>query len=438
MKLIYELLITIFLTCIITFIYQNQARTLINNGKGYDGFYYYKICENIQKEKNPIVGEAPFINRVGTFWLISNFSSYSKYNLLKSAEIVNYTGGFLTILLLVIWLRIYIKTYSVRLILTLLFCTCWFLPLRIVKFYPMTSDPWGAFWFLLGLIMLNLLFRALNEHKNKLFYLFLFSIIVSIGTLFRESNIILAFSILFYDDPIRYKSIFKLNFVKNVIFKRSLLIKLFFVSISVLFTITIKFLTNRYIEKSNFTNYSYLDSIVHWFYLKSLPQFLLGFFLAYGPIISILPFIKDNKTFLLKNQSLSFLLICGFGLSYIGGSDTERILYYLTFPIILVLIGISIKNLLLSNQKWYLILILILQTIAYRLFWLTPDFEYNNKIHILAFFNLIGNKFPHLFLYSQHGNIILNTILLIQYIFILFLSSYIIKNKIELKTPFSK
>jgi hypothetical protein len=286
--------------------------------------------------------------------------------------------------------------------------------------------------------MLHVLLKALNENANKLIYLFLFSIIVSIGTLFRESIIILAFSVLFYDDPIRFKSIFKLNIVKNVIVLKSILIRLFFVSVPFILTISIKFFANRYIENSKFSNYSYFDAAIHWFYSKSLPQFLLGIFLTYGPLISLLPFIKEVKTFLIKNQSLSFLLISGFGLSYIGGSDTERILYFLTFPIILVLIGISVKNLIISNQKWYLILILILQTIAYRLFWKIPDVEYKNKIEVFAFFNLVGNKFPHHYLYSQHGNIIVNTILLIEYIFLLFLSSYIIKNKIELKTPFSK
>jgi hypothetical protein len=169
MKIAYEILIISILFFCICFIYKDQPRNTINEGKGHDGTWYYNIAEQVQQGVVPVVGEKPFIKRIGNFFLIGKFSKYSGSNLLDSALYVNLFGALITAILLIFWLRIFINTFWVRSLLIFLFMMAWFVPLRGSFFMPMGSDSWGGAWFVGGLLLLNNV-RKSYDSNHRLFW----------------------------------------------------------------------------------------------------------------------------------------------------------------------------------------------------------------------------------------------------------------------------
>jgi hypothetical protein len=441
MKRIYEIVYTTALFFIICFIYQGQQRITLNDGKGWDGAYYYKITKQIENGKNPIEGDLPFIKRIGTHYLVGTYSKITETNLLDSAFLINLSGTFITVILLMFWLRIFIDVFWIRALLLFLFMMAWFVPLRYLFFYPMITDAWGCVWFLAGILLLHSIRKSYNN-KNQIFWqVCAFSVVVSLGCLFRESNTVLAIALFFIYNPLKYLNISSKTFtISHGIKFLKQMWNLYFVKQSLIFFIPIIFivLVNKVV--SNFTvinmgEYSYIKTVFSWFYTKSLPQYLLAIFIAYGPLILLVPFFyKQFKSIFLEKQELLILLIVALIFGFIGGSDTERILFMSSFPIIFVLIGLSIKNIFYSTQRWWFYVLFILQTIAYRFYWYLPDYPSEIEHSPIPFFGFMSSHFQNLYLYSHHGNYILNTILLMEYLLLFIVTLYIIHNKVVFKS----
>ncbi len=441
MKRAYEIVFITALFIVICFIYKGQQRVTLNNGQGWDGSYYYKITEQIQQGENPIVGDLPYIKRIGTHFLVGTYSKITGIDLLDSALLINLIGTFITVILLMFWLRIFIDVFWIRGILLLLFMMAWFVPLRFLFFYPMTTDAWGSVWFVGGLLLLHFIRKSYNNSKNIFWYVLAFSVVVSVGSLFRESNSVLALALFFIFNPLKYLNISSktitlshgVKFIKQIW-------NLYFVKQSLIFFIPIIFIGLINIIVSNFTvinisGHFYIATAFFWFCKKSLPQYLLGIFIAYGPLILLVPFFyKQFKSIFLEKQELLILLIIALIFGFIGGSDTERISFMSSFPIIFVLIGLSIKYIFYSTQRWWLYALFILQTIAYRFYWSLPDYPSEIKHVPIPFISLMSNHFQNLYLYSQHGNYLLNTILLIEYLLLFMVTFYVLHNKVVFKS----
>jgi len=435
MKLAYEIIIVSLIFFLICLLYKNQQRISHNNGKGWDGVSYYKMAEQYRDGATTVTADMPFVKRIGTPFLIGNYSRITGTSLLESALIVNLAGVFVLVILLVFWLRRFINVFWIRLLLCLLFLIAWHAPLRYSFLIPLTTDAWAAVWLVTGLLLLNRLHKYQSENNKVLLPgIIALSIVTSIGILFRESNIALALAAPFILNPLKNwdfnQNIFKvsgwLNFIKKTVlmyWKRNSL--LLFLPLLFAFLITIGI--NKLVVPAS--GWSVLKTTIDWFYEKSLPQFLLGIFIAYGPVLVLVPYyFKSYKTIFFDRQDLSvlFLIFLLFGL--IGGTDTERILYMSSFPIIFIMIGISIKQLYASPQRLWLVVLLILQTLAYRFYWLTPDYLTERKGIPIPFFTLLGNKFEYLYLFSEFGHHILNTLLLIEYIVLFIMTGFIVNN----------
>lgn len=423
---------TVIITALFTavcFIYCGQQRISFNNGQGWDGVSYYKIIEQIQQGKNLVAGELPYIKRIGTHFLVGTCSRITGKDLLTTALLINLLGTFITVLLLSRWLRLYIDSFPIRGLLIILFITAWFTPLRFSFFYPMTTDSWGAAWFIGSLLLLHRIRKSYNQQLQTWWTLPAYSLVVAIGYLFRESNVILIVTPFFLINPLKY-----FNLLSPVTSIRQLIVA-YRGKISFLWLLPAILLGCTHMLASSYTTiipsgYSYIKIMAHWLYYKSTVEYTLGLCIAYGPLLLLLPFFyKHYKHILIEQQELLFLLFVALILGWTGGSDTERITYMSSFPIVLVLMGICIKNIFNSTHRWWFYVLLVLQTIAYRFYWHLPDYPNATTTRPLPFFTYIGTDFQNLFLYSRHGDYLLNCFLLIEYLILLVLTFNILNNK---------
>ncbi len=434
MKRIYEVLLISAGFLIICFVYRGQHRATIN--PGWDASYYYSITEQIQKGTTPVAGELPFIKRIATPYLIARMSDMTGMSLLDSALGINLLGTFVTTLLLLCWLGIFFKESWTRVLLCFIFMMAWHVPLRFSFYNPMTTDAWGAAWMMAGLLILQLVrkFYANRRTRAWIAYLLVYSLVIGVAALFRESNAILCvlpceLNIVSATPPLTRG----INILRKTVrtffnWKTALLL------IPVLFVLGAAMFIKRFIVVTDPENYSYIWTAISWLYLKTLPEFVLGILIACGPLILLVPFFYGKyKSLLRERQELWVLLIVSLLLGLIGGSDTERILFMTGFPVVLILIGISIRQVFYSTQRWWFYLLLVLQSISFRFFWSLPDYPGVNPHAPIPFFGIAGSHFKYLNLYSRFSNYYLNCILLLQFLLLFLATWYVLRNKTVLR-----
>ncbi len=439
MKLIYEIFIITTLFLAICLIYSGQQRIPVNNGKGIDGAFYYNMAAQFNQGINPVVERMPYIKRVGTPFLVSIYSKISGTDLLKSSLFVNLTAIFITVILLSFWLKIFIEVFWIRLLLCFVFMMTWHVPLRFTIYYPMLSDAWAAVWFMGGLLLIHYIRKSSDDNsKTKYLYLLAFSFITAIGSLFRETNAVLAIVVFLIINPFKNLGISSKNMTISYLFQTiKKIVNLYSLKpnlilfLPAIMVILINLIATNFIEIKPH-DYSYIRAVFYWFYKKSLPEFLLAIFISYGPLILLIPFFfRQYKLFLFERQEMPTILILALFFSLTGGSNTERVFFMFSFPVIFVLIGLSIKDIFNSSQRWWLYILLGLQTIACRFYWSIPVLSVEKKF--FPFFSLIGSDFSDSYLYSNYGGTILNSVLLFQYIFLLIITWYILHNKVNFR-----
>lgn len=436
MKLFFELLICLGLFALVGFIYSSQPRISCNDGKGWDGVTYYNMATQFQQGSPKIAGDVPFVKRLGTPYLVSKYADYTGKDILTSARDVNLAGAAIVLFLLALWLRRFLSKAWIRISLCILYLLAWHGPLRFLFYYPFISDVWGVAWLIASLLLMDMT-------KKKWLYtgtispvlIGLLSLSIFIGIFFRESNAFLALAALFIINPFSaFKAggnIFQptqyLQFIsdsiRNYFNKKNILIFL-----PLVLAIAATYVGGQLIVNTNVEGYSYIKTMMQWFYEKSIPEFILAIFIAYGPLVVLVPFyFKFYKSLLIQRQELTVLLLLALLFGYIGGSDSERIVYMSSFPIVFILIGICMEQIGRSKAAWWLAVLCLLQLLAYRVAWFIPDCVAPTLKKPLPFFTLMGQNFEYTLLYSGFGNYALNTILFIQYVFLLVATGILVK-----------
>ncbi len=438
-----EYFITILLFISICYTYSGQQRISHNEGQGWDGKHYYIATKQIQQGQYSITAKQPFANRYANHFIIGKYAKLTNTNILDSALIVNLIGAFITVLLLIPWLRLFLLTGWVRILIMSMYMLTWHVSIRELFHQPMGSDAWGTTTLVAALLLLNSIRNVHFRGKPILSRVILFSIVVSIGTLFRESMAAFAVAIFFICNPL---SVIKIQigdkFLSNIVqplwnlYNKKITLLFFIPFLSIIIT---KFFISFLVVPTSNDSYSYIQALARWFYTKTPAEFLTGIFIAFGPLLVIVPFyFKYYRNIFMAKQELILLLMASVFAGYFGGGDTERILYFSSFPMVFIAMGISIEKLYYTANRWWLFVIIGLQTFAARVYWYLPDFPNNFDNIPIPFFGLLGNKFPYLYLYSNHGNIYVNTLLLMEYMLLFAVTFFILKNyKIRLTHIFT-
>jgi hypothetical protein len=289
-----------------------------NDGKGWEGVGYYQVADQFIEGKQ-VAAEGPYVYWIGTPLLVSLLNIK---DIFLGFQIVNTIANLLTLFLLWFWLRLHLKDRRVRVGLCLLFLLQWDTPVHWLYFFPAHTDPWLWTFLLAGLICLH----SLAQTTNTLRWLLALGCLSTVGVVFREVALVLPIVLLFLHTPLRRLGQgWKLQ-SPPVVFFAPLLCALFalvLVRVSVIQT----------------DDYSFTRTAVQWIRTKSVLSYLHGWMLAYGPVI-FLPvlFFKQTLAFLRQSQWMTVYLFFFALMGYIGGSDTERLLYW-SMPVVFLLIG---------------------------------------------------------------------------------------------------
>lgn len=381
-----------------------------NNGKGFDGVFYYEIAQQITNDIAPHT-DAPFVYRVGTPFLASLFF---KESLVIGFKIINIVANLLSTILLILWLRLYLHDFRIRVFLVILFITQWHGPIRFVYFYPVSSDPWLYVFLLLGLI-------GIHKFKNRpdLGNTTLLGLVSLIGVMFREVVLVVSVALIFSTNPIprihgNLRSWFNLGM-------QQVRPRLIHVLHPLLFGIAGAIAVRCMVSQTN--DYSFIKSTISWAYNKPLLSYIQAYFVSYGPVIMI-PVVYWRRTinFLWANQSMLVYLVGFMVLAWVGGSDTERFLFW-GMPIVYLLVGrVMQEKVTVWKSLWFVIFALLSQLVSQRICWTIPDYA-NGFLVPIPVLTIPSSRFNYLDLWSYHGRRIIQFISLIEYLLVAIVGS---------------
>jgi len=381
-----------------------QLHITLNGGRSFDGLYYYQVAEQISNGEKPS-SEAPFVYRIGTPLMVAYFF---KNDLLNGFKVINIIGNVFSVVLFALWLRLFLKDWRIRTLLVGLFITAWHGPIRFTYFDPVYTDPWLFVLLLIGLIGIQKL-----KTKPNTGVVILLGLLSFVGVVFREMFLIIPIALAFTANPIPPFRVMATSLADLRIFqviKRPNYQFLFPLVLGILGI----FLVRSVVFQTN--DYTFIKTAIDWLYDKQISTYVHAYFITYGLLI-ILPIYswRTTKKFLAENQHLLIFLLGFMLIGWIGGSDTERFLYW-AMPVVYLLIGFAIqKNKDLLNSPLLILLLLGCTICSQRLFWTVPDFPNNFKTP-LPILSILSNKFQYLDLWSWFGERTLMLISLSEYL----------------------
>ena len=347
-----------------------QKPLTYHDGQGWDGVSYFQMAQSIAHHERPsAIG--PFAFRLGTpalvAWLFPG-------NLLLGFKLINLAACLLSTALLTLWLRRFIENPWLRLALIAAYLTQWHAPLRFTAHYAAYTDPW-LFVFCAGRSASNprarpalpnppgypLILRShppslgsregrRSEGRTKPGWVrgelgsWCLALLCLIGALFREAVVAVPLALFLASRGRQWLPL--LGGILGI------------VATHVLATQT--------------DSYSFARTVGQWAYNKPLPVYVHGLFIAFGPAL-VLPiyFWRTAAEWLKRQPVLAWTLAIFLVLGWVGGSDTERIVYW-AMPIVYALFGAILE--VHALPKGFLVVLATLQLLSHRVFQTLPDF----------------------------------------------------------------
>jgi hypothetical protein len=374
-----------------------------HNGQSFDGVFYYQVAYQIS-QGSAIRSEGPFVYRIGTPFLVALFSPN---HLLFGFKAVNILANLLAALLFTVWLRLYLDGWRIRILLVALFITQWHGPVRFTYYDPTYTDPWLFVFLLIGLI-------AIQRIKSNPSYLWVagLGLISFVGVLFREIVMILPITLLFITNPLSGWGEIP-NTTPGQKFWKLLKKPYYPFILPVLLGLAGFLWTHRMASQTN--DYSFFKTALDWAYDKPFLTYLHAYFITFGPLI-VLPLFGWRKSlqFLWEHQYLAVFLLGMMFIGWIGGSDTERFLFW-AMPVVYLLIGLFLQENKDRLNSPGLILLLVVSTIcSQRLVWTVPDYP-NSFPTPTPILSILSSRFQYLDLWSFFAARPIQAISFLQY-----------------------
>ncbi|PKL86383.1 MAG: hypothetical protein CVV22_02635 [Ignavibacteriae bacterium HGW-Ignavibacteriae-1] len=378
---------------IVGFTFQKQISQ--NEGKGFDGVYYYQLATDFVNNETP-TAKSPFVYRIGTPYVVSVFFPN---DLMTGFKAINLVFAVFSIFLLLVFLRLYIDDERIIVLLVALYIIYWQAPLRLSIYYPVHTDPASITFMLASLIAVTNIIRDKSKRGN----LILLTLLTGVGVLFREICLVPAMALAFSSFVSLKEQKFALNFPQK---------KQLTYFIPMIIGLLGYFIILLFVNKSD--DSTFFGATLGWLYEKSASKYLHALMMAFGPILILAIYnIRNGIQFLKSEPHLLFFVVAMLLVGWVGGSDTERLLYW-SMPVVYILIGkfLSERGKLLN---WQIIaLIAITQLISTRAFLFIPDYP-NDFSSVIPFLTPLTNEFPLFDLWSWHGNQKMNIFSFIQY-----------------------
>lgn len=321
-----------------------QPAIAVEGGLGWDGAQYARLTA--QCWTAPLAALEPFVYRIGTPCLAALIPAEPRTALFA----VNLAASVLLLFLFAAWLR-RLVTRAIVPWLLVVFAFHWLGPLRYTWWYPTYVDPL-ALCAVVGALLLAARPAA-------------FVAVCAAGALVRETMIVVPcalaagrlISIIGRDGTSGWRAV-----AADLRFRTA--------AIGSIASAAVIVFAHTVVTPES--DYWLLDTALYWAYTKSLPTYTLAWFIAYGPML-VLPLIYRRAAwrFLAGAPEYLVLLVAIASLAWVGGSDTERILWWAA-PIVFVLVGLGAADIDWRQSAAALVVLAVGQAINGRWFLSTP------------------------------------------------------------------
>lgn len=375
-----------------------QRPFLFHGREGWEGVNYLSMARQTAEGRFPIAEEAPTVFRLGAPVLAGLLNRFSGWNLVACFRAVNGVANVLSFALLVVWLRGFLVDWRVRTALALVFLLQWDAPVRWLYFFPPHTDPWMWVFMLAGLLAAERC-RAQQTPGR----IVLVTALTVVGACFREIVLIIGVVLPFIGNPVRPGAVGERW--------RGLWPRLIPLAAGVLTTLVLRHAVRRE------GTYDFAWTALHYLFSKPWPAYGLSWFSAFGPILWLAVLRpRQGAAFLARHQHLAVYLAAFAVLAYMGGSDTERFLYW-TMPVVYVLIGRALEEAAGLWPRWLLAGLAGAQFVAARaVFWPAVPPYPNLVPHALPLLTPFGRNVPFDDLYTDTAPHLQTLVLLVEYL----------------------
>jgi hypothetical protein len=364
-----------------------------NNYAGYDGTFYVTSAQQIAQGQPP-TGPLPWIYRMGTPFVAAVMTPLTG-DLITSFKLFNLVASALTTLLLALYLRRHVGSMSARLIVMFLFLTQWHAPVRFVYFYPTSVDFWLMVFILVALLLSDEI-RCAEETgagERRALFIGLLSLLIFVGILFREIVAVFALTALFISNPLRFSH--------NPTYLRQIKLPNVNYFVPLLAALGGWLMVNALvvINQEGYP-YTFTGTVYLWLYDKRLLSYLLAWFVAFGPVLMLVAYNwRRASAWLAGRQDVILFVLALVALAWVGGTDTERFLYW-GMPVFYVLLGRAIDD----HAAWLrkspilLLALIVTQLLSQRFLLSTPDFNALAEPQLTPLLTVLGTdtSFEHL------------------------------------------
>ncbi|HET9706552.1 MAG TPA: hypothetical protein VFP85_21075 [Vicinamibacterales bacterium] len=310
----------------------------------WDSDEYFLMAEQLAAGQ-PVTASLPYAYRPLTPWIVG---SCCGTNIQTGFLAVNLAAGLLTAMLLVVWLRRFTSSAGVRVLVVAALMLHWLSPLRFSFYYPAYVDPVFHLLVVAALISGEWL-RAAPSIGRGLLYCGL----VVLGTLAREVMLIVPLCAA----------------LAAAIDRRARGWQAVALAAA-----AVVYLAVQWSVAPRSTDYSWLGAVSAQLSRKRPESLLLTWLLVFGPVLAVVVYDwRATLTFLKTRADFSALLVLCAVLAYVGGTDTERLIFW-SAPIVGLLVAQSIeRHRTLISSAMPAALLIAGQLLSTRVLWPIPD-----------------------------------------------------------------
>ena len=314
----------------------------------WDSDEYYALAEQLASGA-PVTASAPYVYRVLTPWIVARCCAA---HIQQGFLIVNVMAGALGAVVLAIWLRRFVADWRVRALVTTAFVFEWLSPIRYVYYNPVYCDALLLLFLPLGLICLE----RCAERPSAANAIALVAT-TGVGILAREMMVLVPLAALLH---------------RGLWTRSRGAVRVAALAGPLVAAAAATVIAHRGTEPR--VAYSVVAAVGSQLRHKPLFSLVLPWFIAFGPLIAIVLYDwRETLRFLRREQHLAGFLAACAALSYVGGTDSERLLIFAA-PVVYVLLGRSIlRHATALAGAGLIAALLAAQLVSARVFWGIPD-----------------------------------------------------------------
>ena len=314
----------------------------------WDSDEYFLMAQQFAAAE-PLTGAAPYAYRVLTPWLVA---ACCAADIQRGFLLVNVLSGIALSILLIYWLRHFVSRPGVRVVMAAACALQWLAPIRFAFYYPAYVDPLFQVFMVAALIA--------GEHvisRPSIGAGLAYALLIGVGTLARETMLVVPTCAM----------IGGLQAHRQEAARRVGWAVLGLTAGIIAYVVARALIDPR-------GEYRFVDAIRLQLANKPLFSLPLAPFLAFGPMIALIAYgWRPTWEFLKRRLDLGALLALCVVLAYVGGTDTERLLFW-ALPVVYLLIAQSIERHYAVVSSAAVAGILIAgQLVAQRVLWAVPD-----------------------------------------------------------------